>query len=233
MDPEAFEKKVDAKLREAGEDFLLAAGILGLWLEAHINTVSDVGQQVERREDDPPEKISQLEREARKPRPGERLAPTVGIEGMLDPADSIINRFSQTTADDVTSWILWECCPTSTQELNVKDTKKKWLPGCQGVITERTLGTAPAADVSNIFRVDAALKRRGLAAELAGVTNFEARELLRKKLISALTEDPPDTQFARLSLERVRNPDGGEGSEEAQQWAGFPWTRSWPWWYRS
>ena len=91
-----------------------AAGILRLWFEAHINTVNDLRQQVERREDDPPKKISHLEREARKARLGERLASAVEIDGMLETADSIINRFCgsiinrflQMTMDDVTSWLL-------------------------------------------------------------------------------------------------------------------------------
>ena len=80
-DPEVWKRKAVTKLCGEGEDTPFAAGILRLWFEAHINTVSDFRQQFESRED-LSNKISQPEGEARKTRLGERLALAIKIEGM-------------------------------------------------------------------------------------------------------------------------------------------------------
>ena len=43
--------------------------------------------------------------------------------------------------------------------------------------------------------------------ELAGFMTFETHEKLRLKLLAALTRDPPDSRYAPLSLEHIRNAD--------------------------
>ena len=109
------------------------------------------------------------------------MAPTFEIEGILDFACSIIHRFLQMTTDSVTSWTPWEC--------NEVGTKKKLLPDSRVVISERTLRTGPA---------DAALKRRGLAAELAGLVTTP------DKITKALAEDPADSRSATKTMSELQ-----------------------------
>ena len=43
--------------------------------------------------------------------------------------------------------------------------------------------------------------------ELAGLMSYESHELLRAKLLAALTKDPPDPRYSSLSVEHIRAAD--------------------------
>ena len=161
--------------------------------------VEDNQHQANRTEDDAPRRMSVPEREARKDRLRRLLAPCIVIGGIIDPADVVINKFLQMAEENTPRWVVWECAPGRSPKLAAEPRgKKKWLPEAKG---QRSLPKEPTADVSGQLQIDFALKRQGLAAELAGVMTFESHDKLRQAPINAMTEDPPDSGYARASLE--------------------------------
>ena len=163
---------------------------------------------MDRTDEDVPRRISQPERESRKNALRQRLQPGLIVAGLHDPGDSIIiNRFLQMVDENLLGWVPWECCPTFRQELDARPTKKRWLPDSKGVVTERTLKDTPEANMSDHLFIDLALQLRGLAADIAGVVSFKSHEVIRRKLMMALVENPPDSRHSRPLIEHVRNAD--------------------------
>ena len=155
---------------------------------------------MDRTDEDVPRRISQPERESRKNALRQRLQPGLIVAGIMQP-------FLQMVDENLLGWVPWECCPTFEQELDARPTKKRWLPDSKGVVTERTLKDAPEANTSDHLFIDLALQRRGFAADIAGVMSFESHEVIRRRLMMALVEDPPDSRYSRPSIEHVRNAD--------------------------
>ena len=208
-DDQQFRKDVICRLCESGEDDSppQSAAIRRLWFEAHVVAVGELRRRVDRTDEDVPRRISQPERESRKNALRQRLQPGLIVAGLHDPGDSIINRFQQMVDENLLGWVHWECCPTFGQELDARSTKKRWLPDSKGVVTERTLKDTPEANTSDHLFIDLALQRRGLAADIAGVMSFDSHEVIRRRLMMALVEDPPDSRYSRPSIEHVRNAD--------------------------
>ena len=63
------------------------------------------------------------------------------------------------------------------------------------------------ADVTSALKVSWALQRRGLAMEIAGFMTYECHELIRAKLLDALTREVPSEQYEQPTLEILRSAD--------------------------
>ena len=77
--------------------------------------------------------------------------------------------------------------------------EEKWRPYAKSAIVERLLRRKPTADLFDPLQIECALRRRGLAAELAGVVTLKSHEKLRQTLITAMT-DPPDDNLVWMLL---------------------------------
>lgn len=183
------------------------AALRRLLFESHALTVGELRSRIERTDTDAPKRIPQAEREARKRVLREKLRPALLLEGELDPANCVVDRFMQMNDDNVVEWVPWEDVPKRDQELTSQQGKKKWMANSMGAIVEKTVKQDPKADTSGSLKVMWALQRRGLALELAGIMSFEVHERLRVRLLEALTKDPPDSRYSPASLEQVRNAD--------------------------
>ena len=169
--------------------------------------MGDLRSKLERTETDAPRKVPAAERESRKVVLRNRLEPGLMLEGELDPANCVVDRFVQMLEDNVVEWVPWDEVPKRDQELTTGQVKRKWLADNLGMVREKAVKVDPAADTSSALRISWALQRRGLSLELAGLMNFEAHEKLRNKLLGALTRDVPDDRYAAASIEQVRNAD--------------------------
>ena len=65
---------------------------------------------------------------------------------------------------------------------------------------------ASRADVATDLKVDLALRRRGLALEMADAMSWECHEKLREELMSSLARKPPPG-YSQLSIAQIRKAD--------------------------
>ena len=94
-----------------------AAGIRRLWFESHVISVGDLLKRIDREDDDAPRRVAPPERDARKQKLRDRLAPGLRVQGKTDPGDSVINRFLN---------IIDTSFPTDNRELEAKPFKSEW-----------------------------------------------------------------------------------------------------------
>ena len=210
VDDDEFSRKVVRplfELADADEMPAAASAVRRLWFESHTLTVSELRSKLERTEGDGPRKVPQAEREARKAAIRARLSPGLLVEGDLEPANCVIDRFCQMLDEGVLEYVAWEDVPKREQELAAAPAKRKWAADAAGVVREKVVRVDPAADVSSALRVSWALQRRGVALELAGLMGYEVHERIRNKLMTALTRESPDPRYATASLDQLRAAD--------------------------
>ena len=169
--------------------------------------VGELRARVEKTDDDVQQKMPWAEREARKDQLKAKLLLGVKMEGTLDPANCLVNRFFTMAADGNVEWVPREHCPWRSLESSTNTPKKKWLPDAKGVVRERTLKPEPIIAVNSTMNLDMALKRRGMAMEVSGVMSYEKHELLRERLIGALNAESPDPRVQPASLDQVKAAD--------------------------
>ena len=143
------------------------------------------------------------EREERKDRLRTKLAPGLVMEKALEPADYLIDKFFNMADQNRAEWVPWEHCPPRSKELGAGPGRKKWLPDGSGVVRERTVKREPTASVTTAMDMCLALQRRGLAAEIAGVLSYERHELLRNRLMCAISDEEVDAHYERVSIEQA------------------------------
>ncbi|CAK0900053.1 unnamed protein product, partial [Prorocentrum cordatum] len=183
------------------------AAVRRLFFESHALSVSELRHRTERTDQDAPRKVPQAEREARKEVLRKRLAPGLQMEGELDPSNVLVDRFVQMVEENTLQWVPWEMASKRDQELTTQPGRKKWFPDGTGTVRERNVSDPIVADVSNALKVSWALQRRGLAMEVARLMTFEGHELLRNKLLAALTREVPDDRYEPPTLDNLRSAD--------------------------
>lgn len=209
VDDEVFKTRVVSRLFEVaeGDESPLTPQVRRLYFESHSLVLGEMRQRLERTDHDLPRKVPTAEREARKEAIRRKLAPGLVIEGELDPANCVIDRYVQQVEDNTVEWIPWEEVPKRDQELAGAPGRRKWIADHMGVVREKSVKPEVMADVGSALRISNALLRRGVALEVAGLMSFTAHERLRARLIRAFTDAPSDPRFGAPSVEQVRRAD--------------------------
>ena len=180
-----------------------ASAIRRLLFEAHAIALSDLKSRTTRTDGDLPRKLPQAEREARREALAARLGPALRLEGDLEPANAVVDKFGAMLEDACLGYIPWGEVPTRAAEMKQGPGRKRWAPNAQGVVTETQVRDLPTADVSTHWAVSLALQRRGIAAEMAGVLSFDVHDTLRLRYMRALTESPGDAAYSAPSIARL------------------------------
>jgi len=181
VDEATFRTRVLAPLFDLGEgapEPALSAGVRRLWFEAHSIMIQDLRRRIDRTDDEPPRRIPAVEREERKSELATRLGEAFRMEGELEPANFLIDRYVQLAEDGQLEWVPWEECPKREQELQQGRGRKRWMADASGVIKEKEVPADTRADVSTALRIQWAMKRRGLALDIAGLLYFSVHEEL-------------------------------------------------------
>lgn len=184
-----------------------AAVVRRLFHEAHALALGDLRSRVERTDADPPKRLPQVEREARRAALNARLGLGIQVEGENEPAHSIVDRYTHMLEEDRLEYVPWACVASRSAELKVGATRRRWLPSSSGFLREVETRDAPQADVSSHWLINAALTRRSMAVDMAGIMSFSAHETLRAKLMKALTEPTGDPAYSPPSIDRVKAAD--------------------------
>ena len=210
VDEEKFANSVVRPIFNLGAEAALPAktsAVRRLFFESHALTVGELRHRVERTDSDAPRKVPQAEREARKKTLRARLSPGLRVEGELDPANVVVDRFVAMVDDNTIEWVPWEEVAKRDQEITTRPGQKRWGPDAHGVVKEKTVKNEVHADVGSALKISWALQRRGIAAEVAGLMTFEAHEKIKAHLLTALTREVPDSRFSPPSLEAIRMAD--------------------------
>ena len=178
-----------------------AALLRRLLFESYTLTATELRRKTDSTEADGPKKLPVQEIASRFEAIQLKLAP-IRIESVLEPSHSLINALAQCAEDGRLRYIEWSKCTSRSLELNnVKEhgALKVWRADASGTIKQTDADQQLRCEVGTELEVLNALKRRGIAYELAKLLSYECHDQLINLLFNELQRDPIDG-FARPSI---------------------------------
>lgn len=186
-------------------DHVAAPKLRRLFFEAHTLTSADLRRKVDSTEQEAPRKLPAPEIAQRLTMLQARINPIL-IANVLEPSHHLINAIVQCVEDGRIRYIEWAKCTTSrTQEVNnVKEDggMKIWKTDSSGNIKAAPHEPAIAANLATELDVHNALRRRGVAYEVAQAMSFEIHERVINFLFFELKKEPMEG-FAAVTLQQV------------------------------
>ena len=175
-----------------------------LHFEAYTTVSAELKRRVESSEQDAPRKLPPQEIAERLEALQKKVLP-LRLENALEPSHSLINHVAQFVEEGRLRYIEWSKCTTRTQEVNnLKEDQflKVWKPDSSGVIKAVDRGLDMRASISTDLEVHNALRRRGVAYDVAQAMTFDKHEMLINLFFNEMQRDPLDG-FQRVTLEQV------------------------------
>ena len=190
----------------AGENVALIPMLRMLWWESWGVATADMKRAAEGSEGDAPRKLSAVEIETRRKLVTGRLV-GMTITPELDVSDTLISMCVAMYDNNRLRYIPWEVCTTRSLEM-IGQKKDETFTRDPATGFLKISETAPTtrADLASDLKVDLALRRRGLALEMADAMSWECHEKLREELMSALARRPPPG-YGQLSIAQIRKAD--------------------------
>ena len=178
-----------------------AAALRRLLFESYTLTATELKRKADNSEGDGPKKLPIQEIAARFTALERKLQP-LKIESVLEPSHSLVNSLAQCSEDGRLRYIEWARCTSRSAELNnVKEQPnlKVWKADASGNIKQSEAESSLKCEVSTELEVMNAMKRRGIAYEIANLMSFEKHELIVNLLFAELQREPLDG-FRKLSV---------------------------------
>lgn len=185
-----------------------AALLRRLLFESYTLTATELKRKADNSESDGPKKLPIQEIAARFTSLERKLAP-LKIESMLEPSHALVNAIAQCADDGRLRYIEWSRCTSRSAELNnVKEHQslKVWRADASGTIKQSDAEPGLKCDVSTELEVMNAMKRRGIAYELANLMSFEKHEMIINLLFAELQREPIDG-FRKLTISQLASAD--------------------------
>ena len=176
-----------------------------LFVEAYTLAAADLKRRVEAGADDAPRRVPALEREERRARVAARLVGMV-LRDELDCSSRLIDRCIEMHEENLLRYVGPADCTKAALELQGRRKDPAWVPDASGTLKVRYSASDPSADIASQFSLNFALKRRGLAMEMADILSFECHERLSSKLVAAMMRTPL-VGYAPVSLEQALRAD--------------------------
>ena len=188
----------DAFLKEVVEPLLgegagtspVLPSLRRLFFEAWMVHTSDLKYRIEKRDDDPPRMLPDIEKADRKSKLKERLGEGLKMEAEADPADSLIDLAVEIYETRTVKRIPWEKC--ICQEAEAEGIKV--IPELQcdknGVLKVGQGTVLPDADTSDTTLLMDVLVRRGLALDIGQVVSWEAHSVMVADIRAAIRRKP-------------------------------------------
>ena len=174
-----------------------------LHFEAYTTVSAELKRRVETSEHDAPRKLPPQEISERLEALQKKILP-LRLENALEPSHSLINHVAQFVEEGRLRYIEWSRCTTRTQEVNnLKEDQflKVWKPDSSGVKAVDK-GEDIRASISTDLEVHNALRRRGVAYDVAQAMSFERHEELINLFFNEMQREPLEG-FQKVSLEQV------------------------------
>ena len=176
-----------------------------LFYEAYALAAADLKRRVEGTSSDGPRKVMPAEREERRAATAGRLK-GIRLTGELDISNHLLDRAITMYEENVLRCIpLAECTKRGTELVGVQkdplfalDSSKRLQLAFQEHREE--------ADTSSEIKLQFALRRRGLALDMADILDFDLHDAMVDCLFKALLAEPPPG-YARVSVHQLINAD--------------------------
>jgi hypothetical protein len=172
-----------------------------LFFESYTLAAADLKRKVEVTTDDAPRKIPAAERQERRERVANRLV-GVTLRGELDVSNRLLDLIVSIHEENTLRYIAWQDCTKREMELNGQKRDLYWAADSHGILKEKSLVKSDPADLSSDLRIAFALRRRGLAFEMADIMSYETHEKLTDQLLAAYMKDPLPG-YARVSVNQL------------------------------
>ena len=163
-----FDSKVSIPILGAA-NHAEAALLRRLLFESYTLTATELRRKADTSEMDGPKKLPVQEIAARFEAVEKKLKP-LRIESILEPSHALINSLAQCADDGRLRYIEWAKCTSRAAELNnVKENGsfKIWKADASGTIKQSEPDSSLRCDVASELDVMNALRRRGIAYEVA------------------------------------------------------------------
>ena len=133
-----------------------------------------------------------------------RIRPLI-VANFMEPSHHLINSLVQCVEDGRVRYIEWSRCTSRTQEVNnIKEDGdlKIWKTDSTGTIKATTKEPSIVASLNTELDVHNALRRRGVAYEIAQAMSFEVHEAIINYFFFELKKDPMEG-FGQVTLQQV------------------------------
>ena len=181
-----------------------AAILRRLLFESYTLTATELKRKADNNEGDNPKKLPIQEIAARFSALEKKLQP-LKIENVLEPSHSLVNSLAQCADDGRLRYIEWSRCTSRSAELNnvkEQDSLKIWKADAAGNIKQSEAESSLRCDISTELEVMIAMKRRGIAYEIANLMSFEKHELIVNLLFAELQRDVLEG-YKKLSISQL------------------------------
>ena len=138
----------------------------------------------------------------------ERRRPLI-IANVLEPSHQLINALVQCVEDGRVRYVEWARCTSRTQEVNnVKEDGdlRVWKTDSSGAIKAVNKEPALSANLTTELDVHNALRRRGVAYEVAQAMSFEVHEKVINFFFFELKKEPMEG-FSPVTLQQLASAD--------------------------
>lgn len=169
-----------------------AALLRRLLFESYTLTATELRRKTDSNESDGPKKLPVQEIASRFEALERKLAP-LKVESVLEPSHSLVNCLAQCAEDGRLRYVEWAKCTTRSLELNnvrEQTALKVWKADASGTIKQTEGEASLKCDISTELEVLNALKRRGMAYELAKLMSYEVHDRIINLLFNELQRDP-------------------------------------------
>jgi len=175
-----------------------------LFFESHTLTAAEMRRKVDATEQEAPRKLPAPEIAQRVEMLQERIRPLI-IANFMEPSHHLINSLVQCVEDGRVRYIEWSRCTSRTQEVNnIKEDGdlKVWKADSSGAIRATSKEPTMSAVLTTELDVHHALRRRGVAYEVAQAMSFEVHERIINYFFFELKKEPMEG-FAQVTLQQV------------------------------
>ena len=203
VDEQAFVDGVVIPILGAAEH-IDAPKLRRLFFEAHTLTSADLRRKVDATETEAPRKLPAPEISQRLELLQQRINP-IRIAKVLEPSHQLINSMVQCVEDGRVRYIEWSKCTSRTQEVNnVKEDGDLRIWKTDGAGTIKAVHKEPSltANLTTELDVHNALRRRGVAYEVAQAMSFEVHEQLLNFFFFELKKEPMEG-FGAVTLQQL------------------------------
>ena len=164
--------------------------------EADTMTAADARRRVERRDEDAPRALSQVESKAGRSALDGKVT-SLDLKGASDPANEIVDAAHQMYEDNIPKHFGVKKCITKEMELPGKKVIKQWTPNAQGVVQELAMRVIPDAQPMTELPLMRCIQRRALGFEKGRITSYLSQMKLVNRLMSELQRQSPDENYNR------------------------------------
>ena len=130
----------------------------------------------------------------------------IPLLGENDPSYHLLDVAHQLYDTNCVKYIDWVKCTKRDSELSGVKEERGWKTDANGNLKEFTTKTPDPANTSSDYLLSCALRRRGIALDIANICRYEVHNLWSEILLGELTR-PPVPGFSKISVPQFHRAD--------------------------